>query len=70
MKARVAFLVIGGVVVALAGTGCGGGDDTEPVPMPDELAADLLAPGDRDRVAMGCLHAARTRDRRPDPAAG
>jgi hypothetical protein len=48
MKARVTCLVIGGVMVALAGSGCGGGDDTESAPTPDELAADLLAPGDLD----------------------
>jgi len=48
MRARLAFLVIGGVVVALAGGGCGGDDSTESVPTVDELAASLLAPNDMD----------------------
>lgn len=48
MKARVAFLVSSGVLVALAGSGCGGGDEAEPVPTADELAAELLAPDDLD----------------------
>ncbi len=48
MKARSALLVIGGVIIALAGNGCGGGDDGESVPTADELAADLLRPGDLD----------------------
>jgi hypothetical protein len=46
MKARAALLVTGGVIAALAGGACGGGDDTESVPTADELAAVLLAPDD------------------------
>lgn len=46
MKARTALLVSVGVIVALAGGGCGGGDDTESVPSADELAAALIAPDD------------------------
>jgi len=48
MKARVAFLVTSGVLVALTGSGCGGGDDAGAVPTADELAAELLAPDDLD----------------------
>ncbi len=46
MKTRTSLLVVGGVIIALAGSGCGGGDDAESVPTADELAADLLAPED------------------------
>jgi hypothetical protein len=46
MRARLAVLVIGGVMIAWVGSGCG--DDSESVPTADELAADLLAPDDLD----------------------
>jgi hypothetical protein len=48
MKARVTFLVATGVLVALTGGSCGGGDDAGAVPTADELAAELLAPDDLD----------------------
>ena len=46
MKARVAFLVLSGVLVALTGSGCGGGDDAGAAPTAEELAAQLLTPDD------------------------
>lgn len=46
MKARVAFLVSSGVLVALTGSGCGGDDDARAVPTAEQLAAQLLAPDD------------------------
>ena len=46
MKARVAFLVSSGVLVALTGSGCGGSDDAGAVPTAEQLAAQLLAPDD------------------------
>lgn len=48
MRTATVIVVIGGAMVALAGSGCGsgGGDDAAPVPTPEELAMDLLAPDD------------------------
>ncbi len=46
MRTRTSLLVVGGVIVALAGSSCGGDEDAEAVPTADELAADLLAPED------------------------
>jgi putative hemolysin len=46
MKARTAFLAIGGATMVLAASACGDGDDAAPVATPDELAASLLSPGD------------------------
>ncbi len=46
MRARLAVLVIGGVMIACSGSGCG--DNGESVPTADELASDLLAPDDLD----------------------
>jgi len=46
MRARLAVLVVGGVMIAWSGSGCG--DNGESVPTADELASDLLAPDDLD----------------------